>query len=76
MAHHDAGTIGVVEDLDLAALDSLEAEVTDVERALTRLDDGTYGTCEVCRTPLSEGLLAESPAARWCDAHLPFTASR
>ena len=58
----------------MQALDALEAEVTDVERALARLDEGTYGTCEVCHTPLSAVLLTESPAARWCDAHLPFTA--
>lgn len=57
----------------MRTLDALEAEVTDVERALTRLDDGTYGTCEVCRTTLPESMLAEAPAARWCAAHLPFS---
>jgi len=61
-----------VDGVDQRSLDALEAEVADVERALARLDDGTYGTCEVCRTRLSEAQLAESPAARWCDAHLPL----
>lgn len=62
-----------VNDVDLGALDALEAEVRDVERALARLDDGTYGTCEVCGDRLPEGQLAESPAARFCRAHLPIT---
>ena len=51
--------------------DALEAEVADVERALERLADGTYGTCEVCGAGLSPALLAERPAARLCPAHLP-----
>jgi RNA polymerase-binding transcription factor DksA len=62
-----------VDDVDLGALDALEAEIRDVERALARLDDGTYGTCEVCGDRLAETQLAESPAARFCRAHLPIT---
>jgi RNA polymerase-binding transcription factor DksA len=50
-------------------LDSAERDVDDVERALGRLDDGTYGTCDVCGEPLPEDLLATSPAARTCAAH-------
>ncbi len=61
-----------MDDVDLQSLDALEAEVRDVERALARLDDGTYGTCEVCRTPLPEAVLLEAPATRYCEAHLPF----
>ena len=52
--------------------DALEAEVADVERALERLAEGTYGTCEVCGTGLPPALLAERPAARLCPAHLPM----
>lgn len=66
-------TLAPVEEVDLGALDALEAEVRDVERALARLDDGTYGTCEVCGDRLPEALLGESPAARFCQAHLPIT---
>lgn len=29
-------------------LDQVEAALAEVERALSRLDDGSYGTCEVC----------------------------
>jgi DnaK suppressor protein len=54
------------------ALEALQAEVADIERALARLDDGTYGTCEVCRERLPDPVLRERPAARYCSAHLPM----
>lgn len=50
-------------------LDEAERDVDDVEAALQRLDDGTYGTCEVCGAPIDEALLAEDPARRTCGAH-------
>ena len=46
-------------DLDLVA-----ADLAAVERALTRLDDGTYWTDEVTGEPLSPDLLADHPTAR------------
>ena len=55
-----------------AAADALEREVDDVERALARLAEGTYGTCEVCGTALGQAELEEHPAARLCTAHLPM----
>jgi RNA polymerase-binding transcription factor DksA len=57
---------------DPRAVDALEAEIDDIARALDRLADGTYGTCEVCASPLGASLLAERPAARHCAAHLPI----
>ena len=53
---------------DLAAA---EAELDAVERALERLDDGTYGSCEVCASALDDARLAADPTARCCAAHLP-----
>ena len=38
----------------------------DVEHALKRLDDGTYGTCEACGKPIDGGRLEAMPAARFC----------
>jgi RNA polymerase-binding transcription factor DksA len=50
-------------------LDAAERDVDDVEKALHRLDDGTYGSCEVCGAPIPDELLAERPARRTCAAH-------
>lgn len=49
--------------------DALRAELDDVERALARLDDGTYGTCEVCGSVLTDDQLAERPQTRLCEQH-------
>jgi RNA polymerase-binding transcription factor DksA len=55
-----------VEDLAAA-----EAELDAVEHALQRLDDGSYGSCEVCGSALDDAQLAGDPTARCCSAHLP-----
>ncbi|MET0931519.1 MAG: TraR/DksA C4-type zinc finger protein [Aeromicrobium sp.] len=39
-----------------------------IEAALVRLDDGTYGTCEVCGDPIPAGRLEARPVARTCMA--------
>ena len=36
----------------------------EVEQALARLDDGTYGRCEECGAPIDDGRLADSTVAR------------
>jgi RNA polymerase-binding transcription factor DksA len=54
---------------DFSILEQVEAELADVERALRRLDDGTYGTCEACAAPIADDRLAAHPAARFCLVH-------
>jgi RNA polymerase-binding transcription factor DksA len=54
---------------DFSILEQVEAELHDVEYALRRLDDGTYGTCEACRSPIGEDRLEALPAARFCLDH-------
>jgi len=62
-------------DVDVALLDAIERDLADVEVALARIDDGTYGSCEVCGGPIAEAELVRSPATRLCQDHLPLTAS-
>lgn len=38
----------------------------EVRRARRRLDDGNYGTCEVCGEPIPEGRLEARPWATRC----------
>lgn len=66
-----AGSV-VPEDpavVDVAGLAEVETELNDVERALRRLDEGTYGTCEVCQVPLADERLDVAPAALRCPNH-------
>ena len=46
----------------------LRETLADVERALAKLDNGTYGTCEVCAKPIGEARLEAMPTARRCIA--------
>jgi DnaK suppressor protein len=47
----------------------LREQLDDVEKALARLDEGTYGTCEVCGNPIGEARLEAMPATRFCIDH-------
>jgi RNA polymerase-binding transcription factor DksA len=54
---------------DLGRVATIERELDEVERALARLEDGSYGTCEVCSSPLPDDVLADEPAASRCQEH-------
>ena len=55
---------------DQAQSSALRVELDDIERALARLDDGTYGTCEVCGTEFDDASLALEPQCRRCLEHV------
>ena len=57
-----------VDDRQLAA--ALRGELNGVERALEQLDAGTYGICESCGNAIEDAVLAATPQARSCSAHL------
>jgi RNA polymerase-binding transcription factor DksA len=62
----DVGTETFDREKDLSILDSVEGELADIERALQRLDDGSYGTCEACGKPIDDARLEAMPATRFC----------
>ena len=65
----DMGTETFEREKDLSILEQVESELADVEHALRRLDDGTYGTCEVCGRVIPEERLEAVPTARLCLEH-------
>ena len=70
-----AGVVAEAEALVEAAalevdLDATAADLDGVDAALRRLDDGTYGTCEVCSVDLPDDVLAVDPTTRRCPAHV------
>ncbi len=42
----------------------------EVDAALARMDEGTYGLCEECHDPIERERLAADPLMRFCLAHL------
>ena len=71
LAQHsaDVATETFEREKDFSILEQVEAELADVDRALRRLDDGTYGTCEACGQPIGDDRLEAMPAARFCVSH-------
>ena len=65
----DMGTETFEREKDLSILEQVEAELADVEHALRRLDEGTYGTCEVCGKAIPDERLEAMPATRLCLEH-------
>lgn len=62
----DVATEVFGEEADQGLADELDAELGDVEHALRRLDDGTYGTCEACGRPIGDERLEALPWTRFC----------
>ena len=62
----DVGTETFEREKDLSILERVEAELADVEHALQRINDGSYGTCEACGKPIDDERLEAVPAARLC----------
>lgn len=51
----------------LVALDrEVNAEIREIDQALRRLEDGTYGDCAECGEPIGEQRLKALPFARLC----------
>ena len=52
-----------------ATTDHARAQLAEIEAALGRLEDGTYGVCEVGGEPIAAERLEARPTARTCVAH-------
>ena len=48
---------------------NLRSLLDDVERAIEKLDEGSYGRCETCGEPIAPARLEAMPASRFCVNH-------
>ena len=51
---------------EITIIESLEAQLNEIDAALSRIDDGTYGKCEACGKPIGDERLEARPTARFC----------
>lgn len=58
-----------VREEDASLILHLDEALRDVDDALQRVEDGTYGTCQVDGAPIDEDRLQARPAARYCLVH-------
>ena len=50
----------------LALEKQLRDQLTDIEHALQKIEDGTYGLCDSCGQPIAENRLEALPQASLC----------
>lgn len=64
------GTAMAVDRLSaVTAHDNLAAILEQVRRALAKLEEGSYGSCDACGEPIGEGRLEARPWAVRCLQH-------
>jgi sigma-B regulation protein RsbU (phosphoserine phosphatase) len=50
--------------------DYLNGLLAEIDHALRKIDDGSYGRCETCREPIEPARLDRNPLVRFCLDHL------
>ena len=53
-----------------AILDVLQSQYREVLAALARIEDGTFGTCEICGAQIETDRLEADPSAKTCKADM------
>lgn len=77
----DQDMMGEIDDNDAAdrfedfegrsgMVTTLQSRLSDVESALTKIEDGTYGICEVGGEKIESDRLDANPSAKTCKAHM------
>jgi DnaK suppressor protein len=64
----EGGTSNVDRELDLVLSAQARAAALEIDRALSKIDAGTYGFCEQCGQPIPEARLQALPQAALCVA--------
>jgi DnaK suppressor protein len=59
-----------VEERYEAELADSARVLNEVDHALKRLSDGSYGSCETCGAPILGAHLGADPTRRACEQHL------
>ena len=65
----DQATVSLMAETNLTLLGPKRQELEAIEEALTRLENGTYGLCEMCGQPIEPRrleIMPETPLCRNC----------
>ena len=65
---HMAETAGVTLDreIDLTLEENARASISQIDRALAKLENGDYGRCDKCGKPIGDDRLRAAPFATLC----------
>jgi DnaK suppressor protein len=72
----DGTTEAISRLTEIGVGQSLESTLARTERALSKLDEGTYGACDVCGQPIAEKRLRAMPDSVMCVACAASVRSR
>jgi DnaK suppressor protein len=62
----DIGTEVFEHEKNVSILEQIEAELSDVDAAMERLEAGEYGRCQACGKQIEPARLEQRPFARFC----------
>ena len=62
----EGATLAFERQHTAALLERAVAQIAEIDAAIRRLDEGTYGICVRCGQPVGAGRLAARPAAATC----------
>ena len=62
----DMASVTFERELDEGLGEGAQQTLAQIDRAIARLDDGTYGMCERCGEPIAEERLRARPWATLC----------
>ena len=62
----EGGTMSVERERDLTLSAQARAAIDEIDRALAKIDNGRYGTCEQCGNPIPKVRLKALPYASLC----------
>lgn len=62
----DSGTATFERERDLSLVNNLRDLMEKIDKALVKIDDGTYGACDRCGKPIERARLKALPYASLC----------
>ena len=65
-AFADGGAATAERTEVLGLVESLKHHLDDIDQALAKIDEGTYGICGVCAKPIGEARMEFRPASTRC----------
>lgn len=62
----DVGSDTFEQDMTLGRLESGAEEIAEIDAAIARIDQGTFGDCDTCKKPIPKTRLRAIPYAKLC----------
>jgi len=65
-SEYDSNADTTMQELDALLAFKSDLRIEELRSALDRLEEGTYGSCILCKKPIAADALESDPACRYC----------